>query len=395
MRFTIVIPTKDRAKYLPFALRAALAQRDADFEVLVSDNASVDATPSIIDSFSSDTRLKRVRPDKPLSMVDHWNFALSNALALTRGDFFVVACDDDALTSDAMAILARYAARFPDTGLFQYSLETYYYDDNTNADEHRNSLKFRTPRPRGGHRVDGRRYLGHVFATLTSNMPRLLNTAVRRGVLEQITTRWGRIVHPWAPDFSAGVLLMHVAGHFVDIREPLMIWGKGSASYGAGSQANLDHLMEFMRQFPEFKGRLELVGYPELITVGNIIADTLLLTRRLIGPEADWMSINPWAHARMIEKDILKYQSCGVHRYDNLLPRVREDKRRAAVRARLALQLAKMPRRIDRLLRLFSPRHVRDLLHGVRAKTVRVDGASAGFSDIAAAAEYYTRTVRP
>jgi hypothetical protein len=188
--------------------------------------------------------------------------------------------------------------------------------------------------------------------------------------------------------------MMHLAGHFVDIREPLMIWGKGAVSYGSGSQANPDHLLEFMRQFPEFTGKLELAKYPDLITVGNMIADTLLLTRRLLGAEGEWMRINAWTLSRMIEKDIKIYQSRGHDRYDRFLPMIRADKHAARIGPKLALQVSKMPRRLERFARLFSPSNVANLVHGARAKTVRVDGKDAGFSDIAGAAAYYSSHVR-
>ena len=43
-RFSIVMPTRNRAALLPWAIRSALEQRFDDFEVVVSDNASSDRT---------------------------------------------------------------------------------------------------------------------------------------------------------------------------------------------------------------------------------------------------------------------------------------------------------------------------------------------------------------
>ena len=48
-KFTVVIPTRDRADTLLYAIKSALSQDYQDFTVLVSDNASVDSTaPNVV-----------------------------------------------------------------------------------------------------------------------------------------------------------------------------------------------------------------------------------------------------------------------------------------------------------------------------------------------------------
>ena len=57
MLFSVVIPTFNRAGYIAATLRSVLAQSCDDFEIIVADDASTDATVSIVRSFGDRVRL--------------------------------------------------------------------------------------------------------------------------------------------------------------------------------------------------------------------------------------------------------------------------------------------------------------------------------------------------
>ena len=90
--FTIIIPTRERSDTLMHTLKTALSQDYDQFNVLVSDNASHDATRKKVSSIS-DPRLKYVNTGKRVSMSENWEFALSH---VDKG-WITVLGDDDAL----------------------------------------------------------------------------------------------------------------------------------------------------------------------------------------------------------------------------------------------------------------------------------------------------------
>jgi glycosyltransferase involved in cell wall biosynthesis len=92
-RVTIAIPTYNRAAWIEGAVMAALAQTYPDFEVLVSDNASTDATPSVL-SRCHDPRLRVVMQDTNLGLTGNWNACLAEA----RGDYIALVPDDDRIS---------------------------------------------------------------------------------------------------------------------------------------------------------------------------------------------------------------------------------------------------------------------------------------------------------
>jgi glycosyltransferase involved in cell wall biosynthesis len=98
---SILIPTRNRAEYLAAAVHSALAQDLPGIEVIVSDNASTDATQRVLAGIA-DPRLRTVRQEEDLGMVGNWNACL----ALATGEFVLVLSDDDELLPHAIRSLA-------------------------------------------------------------------------------------------------------------------------------------------------------------------------------------------------------------------------------------------------------------------------------------------------
>lgn len=89
-RLTIAIPTLNRAYCLPKAIDSALAQVDADIEIIVSNNGSRDQTRELLDRYE-DPRLRIFNRDTTVPACQHGNFLLDQA----RGEFFLGLSDDD------------------------------------------------------------------------------------------------------------------------------------------------------------------------------------------------------------------------------------------------------------------------------------------------------------
>lgn len=52
-KFSIVIPTRNHTQYWPCALKSALPQTFDDYEIVVSDNCSTNATPDVVQRHGS------------------------------------------------------------------------------------------------------------------------------------------------------------------------------------------------------------------------------------------------------------------------------------------------------------------------------------------------------
>lgn len=80
---SVIVPTRERADTLKFAIRTILDQSTDDIELIISDNFSQDNTQEIVESFS-DHRLKYFNTGKRLSMCDNWEFAFQQCRICSR-----------------------------------------------------------------------------------------------------------------------------------------------------------------------------------------------------------------------------------------------------------------------------------------------------------------------
>ena len=127
VKVSICIPTYNGAEFVAKAIESILAQTFADFELLVVDDNSDDATMDTVRSFT-DSRLRICQNEERLGIPGNWN----RCLALARGEYICVFHQDDlmlpenverkvqVLASDATISFVHSAARM----LFEDSAPT-------------------------------------------------------------------------------------------------------------------------------------------------------------------------------------------------------------------------------------------------------------------------------
>lgn len=91
-RLFIGVPVYNGERFLAEALDSLLAQTFTDFQLLISDNASTDATPGICAAYCErDSRVRYVRQPHNLGAAGNWNFVANQA----RSTYFKWAsCND-------------------------------------------------------------------------------------------------------------------------------------------------------------------------------------------------------------------------------------------------------------------------------------------------------------
>lgn len=111
-RFSVVLPTHQRADRLPRAVRSVLDQGFGDFELLIVDDASGDDTPRVAASFD-DPRVRVLRNGENRGPAASRNRAIRHA----RGELVAFLDDDDAYLPGLLAAFDRaFAAAPPEAG---------------------------------------------------------------------------------------------------------------------------------------------------------------------------------------------------------------------------------------------------------------------------------------
>ena len=93
-KISVLIPTYNYARFLPEAIESVLAQEYRDFELLIVDDCSADATAAVVQPFCArDPRVRFSANAANLGMVNNWNHCLQEA----RGEYIKFLFGDDRL----------------------------------------------------------------------------------------------------------------------------------------------------------------------------------------------------------------------------------------------------------------------------------------------------------
>jgi hypothetical protein len=107
VKFSILLPTRNRLDLLKLAVESVRRQDYGDWEIVVSDNASDQDVPGYVQSIG-DARIRAWRNPQLVPVTDNWNAALSHS----SGDYFIMLGDDDALMPGALSRLAALVERW-------------------------------------------------------------------------------------------------------------------------------------------------------------------------------------------------------------------------------------------------------------------------------------------
>src|SRR5687768_11034765 len=85
MKFSVLLPTRNRLELLRYAIESVRRQFYQDWEIVVSDNDSIEDVRGYVASLG-DGRIRYVRTPRFIPVTDNW----SNALAHSSGDYVVM-----------------------------------------------------------------------------------------------------------------------------------------------------------------------------------------------------------------------------------------------------------------------------------------------------------------
>lgn len=229
-RFSIVIPTRDRAQTLAHALRTCIAQEGFDdYEIVVCDNHSSPATRAVVDGEDC-PRLRYLRTDRALAMSENWEFAVSFA----TGEYVTVLGDDDGLMPYALRELDRLAAAHDRPAAIHWHRGLYTWP-TIRVPEDADYL--RLPMRRSLEVLNGREQLLRAsrYEIGADMLPMIYCSVVRRDVLDSLRQRSGRLFPNLYPDIYSGYALAHAVGTYVSVGIPMGIAGLSGSSNGVAT----------------------------------------------------------------------------------------------------------------------------------------------------------------
>lgn len=279
---SIVIPTRNRAELLPFAIRSVLNQTFDDLEIIVSDNCSSDETPRIVQGFG-EKRIKYFRSAQPLAIGDSWEFALSHS----KGEFIGFLSDDDAYSKIFLETMCRILdeskAEIASARIAPYySKHVSEYGRNIGP----GSLALQ-PYDRELSVIGKNEAINSLFSRfgLTTNpesnslicFPQLTNTIHHSSLIKRIKNKVGRLFPIVGSDFYTAALFLNAVEEFCFINEPLYLSNTWEGSSTAGDRSMFE-------RYPDEK-QLDFVPLKKLLTLANYGRNSVLRARSEWGPD--------------------------------------------------------------------------------------------------------------
>jgi glycosyltransferase involved in cell wall biosynthesis len=224
--YSIIIPTRERADVLHFAIRTVLKLTRSNYELIVMDNCGSPETRQVVEAFAS-PNIRYFRSPRRLSMADNWERGLDQA----AGDYITFLGDDDGIMPDALEVADRFHALWPDQILSWWPF-TWSWPDFLVPD-HRNLAQMYF----GDHveRHNSRDFLRDVLAGRKdwTTLPTLYCSFVPRRMIEEIRSAHGRFFLAHLPDVSSGMTNLSSSKEFFCSYRPLSCWGLSRHSTGA------------------------------------------------------------------------------------------------------------------------------------------------------------------
>lgn len=122
MKFSVLIPSRNRLQYLQYAIESVLQQEYEDWEIIISDNDSEEDYQEYVNALS-DSRIKYYRTSAFCAVTDNWN----NALEKSSGDYVIMLGDDDCLLKDYFKTCKELIDSYNQPDLIYHSAYQYIY----------------------------------------------------------------------------------------------------------------------------------------------------------------------------------------------------------------------------------------------------------------------------
>lgn len=288
-RVSIGLPVYNGANYLAEALDSLLAQDFGDFEVLLSDNASTDATAEICAEYAArDARIHWTRNETNLGAARNYN----RTFELARGEYFKWAAHDDRLAPSYLRRCVETLDAAPPSVVLCYPQTVLIDASGRESGLHPDRLDIRDPEPHA--RLNRfMRYVGQCNPV----MGLMRSSALRRTGL--IRTHIGSDMTLLAE--------LALAGEFWEVPEPLFYRRIHELSSRQG-RLSLREVAKWFDPSAGGPGLLPMTAQSWLRVMGVVLRAPLApgtKLRCMVGASATWWTRRARVRAGRIRRSLL------------------------------------------------------------------------------------------
>ncbi|WP_339898332.1 glycosyltransferase [Paraglaciecola polaris] len=226
---SFVIPTHNRYKYAVKTILSLLSISD-DIEVVVSDSSEENLLSDFFVGHEKSSQLKIVRPGKSLSVVDNFNFGLSEA----SGEYLVFLGDDDFACDDIFQVAQWAKSNSIDSVKFSFPVNYYWPDfKHRNKGDHfsgtLNILEF-TGIVENHDLESAIKEALNDFGRGVLDLPRAYSGMISKKLADNIVSKHGALFGGVSPDIYSSTLIASMSKKAYKIDFPVVVPGASGAS---------------------------------------------------------------------------------------------------------------------------------------------------------------------
>ena len=273
MKFTLIIPTKNRHETAIKAVQSGTMSRYDNIEIIVTDGSDNDTLGKEIKKLK-DPRIKYFHHTKSLPMRDNWEFGVSKA----TGDYVSIIGDDDALMPDGFSF-ASELIKLSGTNVLYCSSPIYKWPDYPLVSR-RNLIMLKLPTTVV--EVDNPRSVlkeAYEFKNDAWTGPGIYHGIISMKFLDELKSKRGSYFVDEVPDFDSGYCTLLYADKYLRTNYPIFISGHSSSS-NSGSMhirsKNSQSLSTFASEASISMEDMMLEDFDKLATNSGVIAGAML-----------------------------------------------------------------------------------------------------------------------
>lgn len=322
-RFTVIIPTKDRARYTYHTLRTCTEQDYDNLEIVVSDDGSRDDTRGVVEEFARrDPRIRYVSPGAGASvgMLDNFEYALGQV----KPGYVIALGGDDALMPHGIRGMQE-VLRATDQEILCWPTPVYFYA-STRTPDAQLILYLKRGHLQTGHRVITSRsflerqarefrYVGDIESPMF-----YVKGVTSTTLVDRVRSRSasGRFYSCATPDGYSGIVLAGEVESYAFSGTPFSLHGVSPSSAGVGYLAGTEEARKqseaFFKSASKRPMHRDLGSLPYSPLISLMTADYLLTARDLPG----WPGVFPQIDFReLLVKGIEELQD-GLFAKENI-----------------------------------------------------------------------------
>ena len=220
---SIVIPSKNRQKYLVGACNMILDHKENSFEIIVHDNS--DQPNQFLQEELQDKRLKYYYSSDELSTIDNFN----KATDLACGEFICIIGDDDGIIPQIFQVVKWASEHKVDAISYKHAISFSWPNNKFSGRCTIYPYSIEHELANSSEELDRFLKKGGVYY-LKYKLPRVYHGIVRKSKFDEVKSKYGKYFFGLSPDIFSSMCLAMLIEKVVYLSLPLTVAGSSSES---------------------------------------------------------------------------------------------------------------------------------------------------------------------